>query len=166
MQVVKVTLTPTGSVFSQELATRCGDVLTLDTDYMLDHSSDGYDIFQNYIMKDYGVIINERVMGDTVVVCRSSFKACCTQDVVDNWGRWTKTMGLSPIRIHPEAGIHVNNGSITKKSRKTKCEEDEKEHVPEEREVEESCDEDEEYDDDEVVEDDDGDHKGVDVDVE
>lgn len=143
MQVVKVVTTANDRVFSQELATRCGDKLTLDGElYTLDHSSDGCDIFQNYDMHR-GVVVNGRVMGATLVVARSDATAFHTTDMVPVWSRWTTYPELPPLEVCNENGIHVNNGCV-KKTRKSKCEE---ETVPEERE--EDSEEYDEYDDDE-----------------
>ena len=151
MQVVKV-VTGTDKVFSQEVASRCNDTLTLGPDvYTLDHSADGYDIFQDYNMAN-GVVVNGRVMGTTVVVCRSDHSPCTVTDTVPMWSEWTRCVEL-PRVVHPhETGIQMNNGSITKKSRRIKFEEEEKEG--------EESEEDDEMDE---IEEEDGDDKCVDI---
>lgn len=164
MHVVKVVST-SDKVFSQELATRCGSGLVLDTvEFAYDHSSDGYDIFQDHSMirGKLGVVLNARVVG-TVLVSRADSKPCRTADVVALWPDWTACPDLPPVNGCGDAGIHANNGTITKKPRKSK---EDREVVPEEKENEDSCEEDDESEDEEAVDDDDTDDKGGEIVIE
>lgn len=160
MQVVKVTLTPTDTVFSQETATRVGDVLTLDADYMYDHSREGFDIFQNFRVQDRAVVLNGRVMGDALVVCSS--EGCSPPDVTKVWDAWTACPNLPPVDTGSDVDIHLSDGAVCKKSRKAACDTEE----PVCEEPDESCEEEDESEEDEVLEGDEGDPRGGDVVVE
>ena len=155
MQVVKVTLTPTDTVFSQENGTRDGDVMRLDADYTFDHSHEGFEFFQNFRFQDRGVILNGRMMGDTVVV---SSRKCLLPDVTSRWDSWTTHPDLPPPAQTSDAGIRVSHGAVCKKSRKAEepmCEEND-----------ESVEEEDESDEDDAIDGDDADQRGLDVVVE
>jgi cobalamin biosynthesis protein CobT len=116
-----------------------------DTQYIFDHSVEDVDLYQNYkILHGVVTLVNMRVMGDRIVV-RAKNKHLDVKTVIALWTKWLENnQDLPEIQIREPTGLNLPSNTPTKRIKKAKMEEDERDTVIDTKDDE--SDEDEEED--------------------
>lgn len=118
----------TPGTFNQVIVTIQNDKIVLDdVTYVWDHERDGFHVYTSPIT-DHVAVINGRLVCDVVIPNVNSCKADSL------WKSWMDTP-LPPRSINTAPGIHLTQGTISRKNRKpTKLDECEKDALPDEPE--------------------------------